>query len=154
MELIMKQIAFMDADKYLTALDYYDKAPFKPEKDIHTSYGSFFRSGEYVIKAGFLFSANSPAINTLDSRRGAGIHDFFYNLMKDGLLPRSFRYDVDYYFYNILLEDGMIPLRAFGWFKAVRIGGDEALDSPKPKVQYAPRDPSTIPNINRHRGLI
>lgn len=149
----MKQIAFIDADKYLAALDYQDIAPFKPKKDIKTSYGSFLATGEYVIKAGFLFSANWPAINTLDSRRAAGVHDFFYNLMKDGLLPRSYRYDADYLLYNILLEDGMIPLRAFGWFKAVRLGGDEALDSPRAKVQYAPRDPKTIPNINIHKPL-
>jgi hypothetical protein len=149
----MKQIAFIHTQRFLLAIDYRDKAPFAPKKDIHTSYGSFLTTGEYVIKAGFLYDANWPAINTYDSIRGAGVHDFFYNLMKDGLLPRSFRYDVDYLFYNILLEDGMIPLRALGWFKVVRLGGDDAIDAPKPQIQYAPIDPRLIPNINRHKPL-
>jgi hypothetical protein len=150
----MKQIAYYDADKFIFAESYKDIAPFKPKNDIHTPYGSFLITGEYHIKAGFNFSANWPAANTEDSKRGSGVHDFFYSLMKDGYLPRSYRYDVDYLFYNILLEDNMIPLRAFGWFKAVRLGGDAALDAPKPRVKYAPRDPATIPDINRHVGLI
>lgn len=135
----MKQIAFVDADKYIVAKEYKDIAPFKPSKAILTSYGVFLTSGEYIIKAGFLFSANSPAINTFESRRAACVHDFFYSLMKDGHLPRSLRYEVDYLFYNILLEDGMISFRAYYWFQAVRIGGDNALDSAPPKVQYSPR---------------
>lgn len=137
----MKKIAFVEADKFILAEDYRDVAPFKPHKTIITSYGAFYADGTYKVSKGFLFSANSPAINTLDSRRGAMIHDFFYCLMKDAHLSREYRYDVDYYFYNILLEDGMIPLRALAWFKAVRIGGDNALDAPSPKVQYAPANP-------------
>jgi hypothetical protein len=150
----MKQIAYFDSDKFLLAESYKDVAPFKPQKDIFTEYGYFLRSGEYFIKAGFHYSANWPAINTEDSKRGSCVHDFFYSLIKDGHLPRSYRYDIDYLFYNILLEDNMNPLRALGWFKAVRLGGDAALDAPKPRVKYAPRDPATIPDINRHVGLI
>jgi hypothetical protein len=144
----MKQIAFVNSDKYIVAKEYKDVAPFKPTRSILTTYGVFLTSGEYYVKEGFLFSANWPAINTFSTRRAACIHDFFYCLMKDGHLPRSYRYDVDYLLYNMLLEDGMNPLRAWGWFKAVRLGGDAALDSPRPKVQYSPVNPDDVPKQN------
>lgn len=136
-----KQIAYVDSDKFILAKNYSDIAQFKPVTRILTGYGVFNIDGSYEVFKGFLFSANSPAINTMDSRRAAMCHDFFYTLMKDEHLSRSYRYDADYLLYNMLIEDGMIPLRAWAWFKAVRLGGDAALDSPKPKIQYAPSEP-------------
>lgn len=137
----MKQIAYIESDKYILADDYFDVAPFAPTDTINTTYGTFYPDGQYKVSKGFLFSANSPAINTNDSKRAAMVHDFFYSLMKDGLLSREYRDDVDRYFYDMLIIDGMIPLRAWYWYKAVRVGGDNALNSPKPKTQYAPPKP-------------
>lgn len=134
----MKQVLYSYADKYVNAENYSDIAPFAPYRDTVTDYGVFYTTGEYVIYRGFLFSANFPAINTDDSRRAAMVHDFFYELMKRGVLSREHRYDVDYLFYNQLLEDGMIPLRAWYWFRAVREFGDNALDSPYPKIYSSP----------------
>lgn len=138
----MKHIVYSHADKYVLAEDYSDKAPFKPEIDIHVSYGHLLANGDYKIAKGFLFSANSPAINTEDSKRAACCHDFFYSLMKDGSLSRDYREAVDRLFYDHLIQDSMIGLRAWYWYKAVRIGGDAALDSPWPKKIKAPRDES------------
>jgi hypothetical protein len=149
----MKQIAFVESDKYIVAKEYQDIAPFKPEKAILTSYGVFYPNGEYVIKAGFLFSASWPAMNTFDTRRAACVHDYFYNLMKDGHLPRIYRKDVDKLFHKMLREDGMNLVRAKYWYLAVRIGGDKALDSPAPKIQYSPSN-IPVPNINKHVGLV
>lgn len=137
-----KKVAFVKADTYILAGDYEGFAPFMPSNLILTSYGTFKLSGAYEVFSGFLFSASFPAINTLDSRRAAMCHDFFYSLMKEGYLDRKHRYAVDYLFYNMLIEDGMIPLRAWLWFRAVRFGGDNALDSPKPAIQYAPSEPA------------
>jgi hypothetical protein len=138
---MMKQISYSNADKYVLAEDYFDVAPFTPNKTILTSYGAFYPTGEYKVSKGFLFSANFPAINTINSRRGAMVHDFFYSLMKDGYLERDKQYDVDYLFYNMLTEDGMSSLRAWYWFKAVRLGGESALDAPYPTVKKAPQAP-------------
>jgi hypothetical protein len=149
----MKQIAFIDSDKYIVAKEYQDIAPFKPEKAIFTSYGEFLPTGEYTIKAGFLFSASWPAMNSFNTRRGSGIHDLFYNFMKEGHLPRSYRKEVDKLFYKIIREDGMNAVRAKYWYLAVRIGGDKALDSPAPKIKYSPSK-EFPPDINAHRGLV
>lgn len=134
----MKQLFYAHADKYVLAEEYDDKANFAPPVAILTSYGAFYPNGDYIIFRGFLFSANRPAINTEDSRRAACVHDFFYSLMKDGHLSRSFREAVDKLFYDHLIEDGMISFRAWYWYKAVRVGGNNALDSAKPKVRRAP----------------
>lgn len=151
---MLKQIAFIESDKYLVAKPYNAIAPFKPESTIKTSFCEFLPTGEFTIYAGFLFSASFPAINTFESRRAACVHDAMYELMKKGLLPRSYRQAVDQYFYDNLREDGMNILRAWYWHKAVRIGGDNALDSPSPKIQYSPVNPDSVPDINKHKGLV
>lgn len=137
----MKQIIFNDADKYVVHEDYYDVAPFKPAEDIRTPYGSFWKTGEFIIHRGFLFSANFPAINTFNTRRAACVHDFFYSLMKDGYLDKSYRDHADYLLYDILREDGMPSFRAFYWLKGVQIGGGAVLDSPKPQPHRSPCPP-------------
>ena len=149
----IKQIAFVEADKYVVAKPYYGLAPFKPPQTFKTSYGTFYDTGDYVINAGFLFSANFPAINTFETRRAACVHDFYYCLMKDGHLDRSYRDDADYLLHTMLIEDGVNPIRAAWWLTAVRIGGDKALNSPAPKVQYSP-SADEVPDINRHVGLV
>lgn len=134
----MKHIAYSRADKFVLAKNYYDIAPFAPEKTILTTYGAFYPSGEYKVSTGFLFSANFPAINTEDSKRASMAHDFFYNLMKDGHLSRDCREAVDKLMYDMLIEDDMPSLRAWYWYKAVRVGGESALNSPYPKIILAP----------------
>jgi hypothetical protein len=134
----MKTITYSRADKYVLADDYHDIAPFKPSSPILTTYGAFYINGQYTIFKGFLFSANFPAINTENSRRAACVHDFFYCLIKDECISRDFREPVDKLFYEHLIEDGMASFRAWYWYKAVRVGGDNALDSPVPSKLYAP----------------
>jgi hypothetical protein len=139
----MKQIIFNDADKFVVHHDYLDRAWFAPIDDIRTEYGLFLRGGEFLIKRGFLFSANFPAINTFNTRRSACVHDFFYSLMKDGWLGRNYRQQVDELFYDHLREDGMNPLRAYYWFQAVRVGGEAALNKPRPMPMSSPQPPKT-----------
>jgi hypothetical protein len=147
----VKRIAFIEADKFVLAEDYVDTAPFRPSQDVRTSYGAFYVTGDYHIKPGFLFSANWPAINTFNTRRAACVHDFFYNLMKDGHIERAFRDHADYLLYDMLRDDGMPDFRAFYWLKAVQIGGAAALDSPGPQKQYSPRAPTVQPEITLGR---
>lgn len=134
----MKQIEYSNADKFVLAKDYFDIAPFAPKDTILTSYGAFYPTGEYKVSRGFLFSANRPAINTEDSKRASMVHDAFYSFMKDGYLSRDYREAVDKLFYDMLIEDGMVSFRAWYWYKAVRVGGENALNSPYPKVKKAP----------------
>jgi hypothetical protein len=45
---------------------------------------------------------------------------------------------MDYLLYDMLREDGMPSFRAFYWLKAVQLGGEAALNSPRPQIQYSP----------------
>lgn len=130
---------WVESDKYINAENYHGIATFYPPHNIETSYGDFLVDGCYTINKGFLFSANSPAINTDDSKRGAMVHDFFYMLMKDKLLSRDYRKPVDMLFRDMLLDDGMFPIRVRYWYLAVRIGGSKALDSPRAKITKSPK---------------
>jgi hypothetical protein len=134
----MKQVAYSHADKYVLAKDYYDFAPFNVDTSIFTPYGAFYITGEYRISKGFLFSANAPAINTEDSKRASCVHDFGYSLIKDGYLTLDYREKFDKLMYDMLIEDGMPSFRAWYWYKAVRVGGEKALNSPRPKIILAP----------------
>lgn len=135
------QIGFVEADKYVVSHLFKGLAPFKPTHKISNSYGTFYPSGHYIINKGFLFSANFPAINTFNTRKPAATHDFFYSLMKDGYLPKSYRDSVDQYFHHMLIATGMVDYRAFYWYQAVRIAGGKVLDSEKPKTQWSPKPP-------------
>jgi hypothetical protein len=133
------KLAYIAADKYLVADRYVAIMPFLPPMDIRTEFVDFFADGTLVIREGFNFSANWPAINTEDSRRGAAEHDALYWLMKLDLLDRRvYREKVDLRLYEVLREDGMVDFRAWYWYKAVRVGGDDALNSPFPAIKYAP----------------
>jgi hypothetical protein len=148
----VKQVVFVDADKYVVARPYHDTAPFAPSETITAPYGTLHSNGDYEIREGFLFSANFPAINTFNTRRAACVHDFFYCLIKDGYLPRSFRADADYLLYDMLREDGMPDFRAWYWYKAVHIGGDRALDQPRPRMQYSPAPYQSQPAVTLGRA--
>jgi hypothetical protein len=137
------KLHYIQADKYLVIERYSAIMPFCPPYDIRTEFVDFFRDGTLVIREGFNFSANWPAINTDESQRGSCEHDALYILMKLGLLDRSiYREKVDLRLYETLREDGMLDFRAWYWYKAVRVGGDDALNSPWPSSYECPPPPS------------
>lgn len=133
------KLQYIKSDVYLVHSDYVALTPIKPHAKIVNSLLTLDTDGTLTVKARFDFSASFPAINTPDAIRAACEHDAFYMLMKLGLLSRDYREAVDYHFYNRLLEDGMPAFRALYWWKAVRVGGELALNSPAPQVQTAPQ---------------
>lgn len=80
-------------------------------------------SGRLNIPQGFRFNASGPTIDTPDAIRATMIHDAFYTLSNQGLIPNESRRLVDKIFYNILIEDGMDPTRARVWYMFVRAFG-------------------------------
>lgn len=117
----------------------------KPPKHIKTDLIELTTDGTLTLAPRFDFSANWPAINTNDAIRAAAEHDAFYWLMKNHHLSRDYREQVDYWFYTRLCDDGMQSFRALYWWKGVRIGGDEALNSEDPPILIAPLQYQPIP---------
>jgi hypothetical protein len=46
---------------------------------------------------------------------------------------------------DILIECGILDVRAWAWYQAVQIGGNDALDSPRPRIYFAPPNPDDVP---------
>ena len=136
-----RPIAYTNADKFVLGRDETFQLWFAPKERIETSYAIFETDGKLTGKRGFLWSANFPAINTNDTKPASLCHDLIYNLIADGLLPRRpFKDLADEALRRILIECGVVEFRAYGWYEAVQIGGDNALDTPKPSLMYAPTE--------------
>jgi hypothetical protein len=88
-------------------------------------YVSIDDDGALHIKRGYCWNgANGPTWDTLSCRRGSMVHDALYQLISEGILPRSFKEVADRILYDLLLEDGMWKWRADGWYWAVDTYGD------------------------------
>lgn len=72
--------------------------------------------------------ANKPAINTKNSRRGSLVHDACYQLIRMGIIPKSYRDHADRLLQTICIEDGMWKIRAGWWYRAVRLGGESCVE--------------------------
>jgi len=139
MPILRRQIAYTNADKFVLGRDEYFDLDFAPEYPVENSYAKFTPDGVLKIKRGFLWSANFPAMNTDNTKPASLVHDAGYDLIKDGLLPRQqFKDLFDMAMRDILLECGILDARAWAWYMAVQIGGNNALDEPRPSLRYSP----------------
>jgi hypothetical protein len=92
--------------------------------------------GCLLIKEGYAWDgASGPAINTLTFVRGSLVHDALYQLIREGLLPRSYRRAADSLLRDICIEDGMNRIRAWYVYRSVRMfGGSSA--KPRKRETY------------------
>jgi hypothetical protein len=149
MSIMQRQIAYVYSDRYTFERDEEFHLSFKPLKNIVTPYCTFFTNGVLLIRKGFQWSANFPAVNTPSTRPASGVHDCGYQMIKDGYLKRNPYKDLfDMAMRDILLECKVLDARAWAWYQAVQIGGDEALESPRPRIYFAPSNPDDVPKAN------
>jgi len=135
-------IGYLPAPKFVLGQDAVFNLPFKPPQRIQTSYAVFEADGTLIVKRGYLWEANFPAMNTASTRPASLVHDCGYDLIKDGYLARDpYRELFDDAMRDVLNECDVSSFRAFAWWKAVRIGGDAALDAPRPSLIHSPPDP-------------
>lgn len=83
-----------------------------------------------VIEIGERYSwdgPSGPARDTKNFMRASLVHDALYQLMQEGLLPRSYRKRADQTMRKLAREDGMSRFRAWYTYRAVRMfGGSSA----------------------------
>jgi len=73
-------------------------------------------AGRLKIKKGYAWDgASGPTYDSLSTMRAALIHDVLYQLMRNKIIPESFRGMADELLYDIGTNDGMCKLRAGGW---------------------------------------
>ena len=75
-----------------------------------------------VIHKGYAWDGPSgPTFDTPNFMLGSLVHDVFYQAMREGLLPASFRKTADLELRRICIEQGMSKFRAWYVYNAVRI---------------------------------
>ena len=94
-----------------------------------TEYLGLNPRGDLTIKEGYAWDgASGPTLDSASTMRGSLVHDAFYQLMRESLIPLTYRKHVDDIFRKIILEDGMFYLRALLWEEAVHTFGEPAAD--------------------------
>jgi len=101
---------------------------------------SFDKGGRIMVKVGYVWDgASGPTIDTPSSVCASLGHDVMYELMRLRLIPDTFKAIADKWFYERLLTDGMLPYRAYAWYKAVCVFGIEGtLPQNQPLIYRAP----------------
>ena len=84
-------------------------------------------AGTLFIHAGYIWDgASGPTLDDGSNMVPALQHDAFYQLMREGLLPQSWRKPVDEYFYEMLKVHGMGTFRAWYYYRSVRMFGGKS----------------------------
>jgi len=137
----MSYISYRKGYKYQLADDYHVKISISGKTvvqpwfilDIH---------GTLLIKAGYAWDGPSgPTFDTPSTMRCSLVHDVLYQMLRAGLLDKSYRETADNELYRLAIEDNMWKLRARLWLRELRkFGGPNADPKNKRRVYLAPKD--------------
>lgn len=136
-------IAYSGGYKYqLRETAVFQLQELRPPEDVATEYFWITTEGVLTIRQGYAWDGCSgPTWDTKNTMRAGLAHDALYQMMRRDEIPRNpaMRAMVDREFYALLLKDGVWPLRAKYYYKAVRKFGEGAtLPSGQQDIEYAP----------------
>jgi len=108
--------------------------------DIDTTWIKLESNGRLTLRRGFAWDGSSgPTIDTKTCKRASAEHDAFYRLMRYGELPGSLRKQVDKFYHQKCLEDGMWKIKAWWRYRILRKAGKSStLVKNKKKIYKAP----------------
>ena len=107
--------------KYQVVEDYTCNIELYTTKVIKSEFAELSPPGVLLIKKGYAFDGPSGiAIDTKKAMRGALIHDVLYQMMREGLIPQTARKQADLELRKACIEDGMIGIRVWWIYRAVR----------------------------------
>lgn len=105
-------------------------------KDAHNGeFLSIDKKGLLTIKKGYAWDGATGWPDSKNVMRGSLIHDALYQLMREEVLPQSYRKKADLAMIKVCKEDGMWSITAAGIYGALRSFGASAA---RPDVLYAP----------------
>lgn len=131
------KIYYKSGYEYQLCRDYATSVLVLPARPIVTEWISLSTAGRMIIRKGYAWDGASGGIDTKNSMRGSLVHDALYQLIRLGLLPESEKDNADHILRKICREDGMDPLRASVWKKAVEYFG-------KPAAKYGSERPVLV----------
>jgi hypothetical protein len=90
----------------------------------HLPFIDFLEGGRLIVYSGYSWDGPSgPAFDTKNFMRPSLVHDALYQMIREGVLPVSFRSAADDLLRDMCIEDGMSKFRAFYVHKTVRLLG-------------------------------
>lgn len=121
------RIRYRSGYKYVLAEDYTVRVAVIPRQMVVHDYFALGCAGDLKVFRGYAWDGPSgPTIDTPNFMRGSLIHDCLYQMMREGLLDRSWREVADQELRRICREDGMSAIRAWWVYHGVRLGGGPA----------------------------
>ena len=105
-------IEYKEGYEYQLHKDYSLYVGIVPDKIIKSDFLTLTLDGWLTIHKGYAWDGASGAIDTDTIMRGCLVHDALCQLMREGLLPTTYRDKADDVFEEICLEDGMSEARA------------------------------------------
>lgn len=138
----MKYIHYRKGYKYQIQKKYVVNIDITPKKEIDTDHIKLTKKGLLTIKKGYAWDGPSgPAIDTRNFMRGSLVHDALYQLMRERCLnKKKYRKLADKILRKMCKEDGMVFIRSFWVYIAVRIFADPSADPANKKpVIRAPK---------------
>jgi len=111
-----------------------------PYAGVKTDWIEIRAGGLLVLKHGFASDgASGPTIDTPSSMRGSFVHDALFELMRKGLIPRSFFLLANEIIREMCIKDDMWRWRANAWKEMLdRFGHKNVMASHRRQVKYAP----------------
>lgn len=137
----MRTIKYKSGYKYQLSENYRVRTPIIPVNSIETEYIELDHTGSLLIRKGYAWDGTSgpTPIDDRCTMRASLVHDALYQLMRHGLLSRSFRAAADKLFYRMLIKDGMWKFRAwYYWWAVSNFAGKCVLPENSRKVLIAP----------------
>lgn len=136
----MKFITYTDGYKFQLEEDYAHETGITPLAPGGNRFVQLTLDGQLLIRAGYAWDgASGPAIDTPSFMRGSLVHDALYQLIRLGVLGKDeHRRQADEALRATVIEDGMLTVRAWWVFHAVRIFGGHYLRNKPQGVLTAP----------------
>ena len=119
-----KYIHYRDGYKYQLAEPYMQNIGIKPPNEIGNEYVLLYPDGMIMISKSYAWDGPSgPCPDWPSVMRFSLIHDALYQLMREEMLPQSFRYAADCLALKLPREDGLPWALCQVVYHAVRFGG-------------------------------
>jgi hypothetical protein len=120
----VKIVYYRDGYRYQLAEVYQQQTGIIPVSPGGNRFVGLDGAGRLTIAAGYAWDgASGPAINTRNFVRGSLVHDALYQLIRLNVIALADRARADDLLREIVLADGMWPVRAWWVHQAVRLFG-------------------------------
>ena len=129
----MSKIHYAKGYNYQLRLDYMQQTPLRPPVAVEHEFFRLTTDGVLWMKEKYAWDGATDAPDTKAFLRGSLLHDGCYQMMREGLLPQSFRQQADDLLIACCREDGMVEIEVGLVYEALKLfGGPAAALGAKP----------------------